>query len=396
MKLARKYQLKKWSVSLGVTAICFVAIGAFDRAVNDQALLGRFIVSPPPADSAEVTALEDQRSNPFSVKSQSDEVAQSLTLQASLELPQAVLSMVEAGRFGDAKAFLLAAASTAVNAADDAGLAKNLSHLGELALIQSDIDTAEVYLAEALDVYQQIGDEVSEAGVYVQMGRLHLVARQRARKASDAYDTLLISRWKISHGQFYSAEQDLIRVAESNLELNRYGAAASAYETLLKGYATEQDLYQAQLSGLEAIRLHAASGQVYKARSLVSQMRSLGIDDAVFPEIEAEIQTLNHEFQQSILAIGAARDYALLYNQLQARGDVVNAWRFRQQAGESLARASMRAQYRRQPDVLVELYKSNDSMDRARDSLERANNLFRRHGLDSELEKSRRLQAGIF
>lgn len=395
MNFASYYRLKKWAVSLGVMVICLFGIGAFDHAVIDQAFFSRFIVSPPLLDRPGVIATNIQPVSPFSVKesSRSEEL---LADEAFLTLPPAVVLLMEQGRFEEAKAYLLAAASDAVNAGNDAGLAENLSHLGELALAQSDIDTAEVYLTEALDVYQQTGDEIAEAGVYVQMGRLHLVARQRARQASDAYDTLLIARWKISHGQFYSAEQDLIQVAERNLALRRFGAAASAYETLLRGYTTEQDLYQAQLAGLEAIRLHAASGQVFKARALVTQMQKVGIDESVFPEMESEIEKLNEEFQRSILAIGAARDYALLYNQLQARGDVVNAWRFRQQAGESLAKASTRAQYRRQPDVLVELYRSNRSMDRAQDSLERANHLFRRHGLDGQLSRSRQLQAEIF
>lgn len=286
---------------------------------------------------------------------------------------------------------LLEIATQAVSNSEDQALAGVLAELGELSLIEADIDTAEVYLAEALDLFVQQENEVAEAGVYMQMGRLHLLARQRARVASNAYDTLLVSRWKISHGQFYAAEADLLRVADNNLQLQRVGAAASTFETLYRGYHSVGERYRAQAAGIEAIKLYASSGRVFDARALQKKMIEHGIDSAVFTALAPELERLKQEFEDSVQALGTARDQELLYNQLQARGDVVNAWRFRQQAHASLAKASKRAQYRSQPDVLAELYRSNRSIENAELSLVKAAELYDEYGFDtSNLKRLKR------
>jgi len=97
-----------------------------------------------------------------------------------------------------------------------------------------------------------------------------------------------------------------------------------------------------------------------------------------------------------VQAIGAARDYAQLYNQLLARGDALQAWRFRQQAEQSLANVSKRAQYRRQPDVLVQLYRSNRNMDSALTSLQKANAVYSRYGSTEGVQRSQQLRAQIY
>ena len=143
------------------------------------------------------------------------------------------------------------------------------------------------------------------------------------------------------------------------------------------------DRYQAQLAGVEAIRLHASAGRMFDVEALQQRMRHEGISESVFEELAPELTALTAEFTDSVKAIGVARDQALLYNQLQARGDVVNAWRFREQANASLAKASQRAQYRSQPDVLAELYRSNSRMDNARDSLLKAQQLYQQYDIDT-------------
>ena len=112
-------------------------------------------------------------------------------------------------------------------------------------------------------------------------------------------------------------------------------------------------------------------------------------------KVERELDLHFREYENSVLAIGAARDYSQLYNQLASRGDALQAWRFRQQAEQSLDQASSRARYRRQPDVLVNLYLSNDSMKRALSSLQKADAVYSRYGLD-DVDRSRRLQDQIY
>ncbi len=334
--------------------------------------------------SASVT---QQTKSPFTVVA-GDRSAARKAMEPVLSMPVVALSadvqaLIELNKFQRARALLLNQASDAVAAGDDKSLAATLSELGEVSLLEEDIDTAEVYLAEALEVFEQLDDEVAQASVYMQFGRLHLLSRQRARLASGAYDSLLIARWKIAHGQFYSAEADLYRVAESNLGLKRFGAAASAYETLYRGYMKVGDHYQAQVAGVEAIKLHTSAGRMFDAEAMQQRMRNQGISESVFDALAPELDALTSEFENSVKAIGVARDQALLYNQLQARGDVVNAWRFREQANASLAKASKRAQYRSQPDVLAELYRSNASMNSARDSLLKAQRLYQQYDIDT-------------
>ncbi len=380
------------SVIAGVMSVCVIGVIHYVRLAGNDSAATESKHSLASGASAESEVVH----SPFNILQSNDELIATIHSSQAIRFSGSVAGLIEDGDFAGAKKQLLELASLAVEAGDQATLARVLAELGELALVQTDIDAAELYLAEALDVYQQLGDEISTAGVFMQFGRLHLLSRERARQASDAYDQLLIARWRISHNQFDRAEQDLKKIASTNLELNRFGAAASAYETLFSGYSKTQQYDQAQSAGLEAARLHAASGRVFEAEAMLEKMRQQGISDSVFEGFEAEIDRLTQEFEDSVNAIAVAKDQEQLYNQLLARGDVVQAWRFREKAEQSLARASSRAQYRRQPDVLVELYRSNDSMSNARSSLQRAQEVYLRYGLESEARQSENLQARIY
>lgn len=336
----------------------------------------------PLVHSSTATAIRDNTDNTQPVVIQPVETLPLLPLPA-MALSSETQALLDRGGIEWTRQQLLDIATTAVGNGDDYQVARLLAELGELSLIEADIDTAEMYLAEALDLFVQQENEVAEAGVYMQMGRLHLLTRQRARVASNAYDTLLVSRWKISQGQFYSAETDLLRVADNNLRLQRFGAAASTFETLYRGYLGVGDIYQAQAAGVEAIRLYASSGRMFDVQALQQKMIAQGIDRSVFTALAPELERLRQEFENSVKALGTARDQEQLYNQLQARGDVVNAWRFRQQAHASLAKASKRAQYLSQPDVLAELYRSNRSMQSAQHSLRKASDLYDEYGFDT-------------
>ena len=348
-----------------------------------------FVISRPEPDLAPAPAAV---SMPVPLAVQIDDVISA----TKPDLSPAIESLSASGEFQRAKSVLLDRALVAVEDADQSALAFHLGELGELALLEGDLGMADVYLSEALELYDELGDELQVAGIHVQYGRLHLYARQRARRASDSYDQLLISRWKISEGRFREAEDQLKDIVATSLSLDRFGAAASAYETLYKGYSREFDTLQAHSAGIEAIKLHAASGNTHHANRLLEQLKSDGLSGPDADEVGRQLNAHYREYEASVKAIGAAQDYGQLYNQLLSRGDALQAWRFRQQAEESIANVSRRARYRRQPDVLVELYRSNFSMDRAVSALQKASAVYSRHGLQEGVNRSQQLQGQIY
>lgn len=374
---------KCWSISIVLASVIAIAF------------VHRFIVSSVPSDYATPVVEDAVVASPFAtvpLTAQLDEVISATRPVLSAEIE----SLSLAGHYQQAKDRLLDAALQAVAEGDNESLALYLSELGELALLQGDLGMAEVYLAEALELYEQSNDELKLAGVHIQMGRLHLYVRQRARRASDSYDQLLLSRWNISHGRFRESEDTLRQVVDTNLKLNRYGAAASTYETLFRGYSKENDTEAAQLAGIEAIKLHATSGRLHQANRLLDILVDNGMTDFEAEKIARQMEQHHSEYEASIRAIGESRDYVQLYNQLLARGDALQAWRFRRQAEQSLTNATKNAQHRRQADVLVELYRSNTSMSNALTSLQKANAVYSRYGLAEGVKRSRQLREQIY
>ena len=380
--------IRRKAPSISIVLLSVVSIGVVHHFFSNATLVTP--VTP------EVSELEQAFSvspfTPLPLPAQLDEViaATRPVLSADIE----TLSVT--GEFQLAKSTLLERAVQAVAAADNVSLALNLGELGELALLQGDLGMAEVYLSESLELYEEYGDELQVAGIHIQIGRLHLYARKRARKASDSYDQLLISRWKISQGRFAETEAVLKEVVKANLELNRFGAAASALKTLYDGYYRDYNILEAQNVGVEAINLYAASGNLHAARSMLTTLKNNGLSRLDEEQITYQLQRHYEDYEASVQAIGAARDYAQLYNQLSSRGDALQAWRFRQQAEQSLSQASKRAQYRRQPDVLVELYRSNSSMDSALVALRKAGDLYGRNGIDEGVDRSQQLRKQIY
>jgi uncharacterized protein HemY len=100
-----------------------------------------------------------------------------------------------AGDVEQARERLLDVAVQSVSSDDQKTLGQALSLLGELALGEQDFDTAQVYLHEALDVYQFLGDSIGEAGIPLQLGKMHLILRERERAqvAGHAYDRMLLA-----------------------------------------------------------------------------------------------------------------------------------------------------------------------------------------------------------
>jgi len=311
-----------------------------------------------------------------------DRVEQSLRSDTLLSIEQIdadLAGLMQLGEYGLVRERLLQYAADAVASGERVLLGGVLSLLGQVAIEEQDLDTAEVYLLESLDVLQNERDQVGVAQAYMQLGRVHLKSRQMARKAGNAYDRLLVARWQLSQHDYATAAENLHLVIADSLSINRFGAAASAYDTLARLHTATGSTYEAEKAALQAASLYASSGQPHRARALLRNL------DAVEPwrvaEIEAEIERNYAEFKNNVEQIERARDYQRLYHYYQVKGDERRAWRLRLLAGRSLAKASRRAMYHRQPDVLAVLYNSNFAKERARSYLDRARRTFDDTGL---------------
>jgi hypothetical protein len=303
--------------------------------------------------------------------------------------------LLEQKEYGLLRDHLLNKAAQAVADGDKIQLGHVMSLLGQLSIEEQDLDSAEVYLMEALDVYQSLGDSVGAAQVYIQLGRGRLKSRELARTAGDTYDRLLVARWQLSQGQHAVAEQNFRYVVDKSLAVSRYGSAASAYYSLVQLYTHDGNTFEAEQAAMEAARLYAASGQLRRARATIIPLRQAGVEEWRLNNIEQEIDRSYTEFEASVHQIERARDYRQLYNHYRAQGDQDRAWKLRLLASKSLKNVSKRAMYHRQPDALALLYVSNDDMGRAKDYFDIAKQTFDSEGLESLSAQAERLKGQI-
>ena len=290
---------------------------------------------------------------------------------------------------------LLQVAARAVETGDQAKLGGVLSLLGQLSIEERDFDSAEVYLMEALDVYEEAGNTFGAAQVHMHLGRMHLKLRQRARTAGQVYDRTLLARWQLTHGRYDSAEQNLIFAIDENLSIDRFGAAASAYNSLVRLYTEVGDSYEAQRAAMQAARLYAASGQMDNAAATVAKLEQAGMEDWRLFDIEHEIERRYQEFRANVEQINRVQDYRRLYHHYRSQGDERRAWRLRLQASRSLRKVSKRAMYHRIPDVLALLYISNDDKVRARDYFDLAGETFDLEGHEDLWSQTQKLKGEI-
>lgn len=291
---------------------------------------------------------------------------------------------------------LLLQASEAVGQDNNLLFGESMKMLGVNALRTQDIDSASLYLDEALEIYEELGDEMGIANVELLRGELNLKKRAQARRAALAYDSLQQARWKVSHGQFYNALDQLHHIVQENLALNRFGAAAAAYQTIYKGYADHGQLYEAQQAGIEIVKLHASSGRPLKASAMIEQLQANGLDESTVQQLTQDNLNLQLEYEESVTQMGRARDYQQLYHYFISAGDPVRAWQFRLKAQASLRSVSKRAMHRSQTGVLALLYTSNDHMESAQRSLDRAQRLFTSNDRPELSEASETLQELVF
>lgn len=295
---------------------------------------------------------------------------------------------------------LLRHAALAAKEQDEQALGDGFALLGLHALRLGDGDGALVYLEEALDTFEFLGNESAIAGVELLRGKVNVQKRELARTAALAYDDLQIAGWTIAQGRFHDSVEKLQKIIDTNLSMDRYGAASAAYDYLYRGYTEQGQLAEAQTAGIEIVRLQASSGRPLKATAMLEKLRHDGLDEDSVKSLQYEISQLQGEYENSVQQIGKARNYQQLYHHFINAGDPVRAWQFRIKASSSLRDVSKRAMYKRQAGVMALLYNSNDEMRDARRSLQRARSVF--ETLDSNqfadefIETSDELQQRIY
>ena len=320
----------------------------------------------------------------------------SKTEQTVREIGEDLATLLKNKEFSLLRDNLLNKAAQAVTDGDKSRLAHVLSLLGQVAIEEQDLDAAEVYLLEALDVYETLSDKVGSAQIYMQLGRTHVKAREIARTAGDSYDRLLIARWQLSEQHYAAAEQNLKHVIDKSLAVNRFGAAASAYYSLVQLYTRSKSTFQAEQAAMEAAKLYAASGQLKRAYDTIAQLKLAGVEAWRVYDIEQEINRSYKEFEHSVQQIERAKDYRQLYYHYRSQGDQKRAWKLRLLASKSLKNVSKRAMFHRQPDALALLYISNTDMGRAKDYFDRAQQTFDSKGLQELSSQTEKLKDQIF
>lgn len=291
---------------------------------------------------------------------------------------------------------LLQSASENANRGSYQKMAKQLLQLGSISVQALNLIEAELYAEEALTIGKKIGSKPLMAQSYQQLGHINIVRRNLARRSAHAYDSLLIVRNRIAMGQFSDTQSTLGMIIDDNMALGRYGAAASAWETLALFYDKQYDDYLADQARMEAARLFASSGSINRARSLAESISTRGYDVQNATDLKAEIESLALTHEQDKHRTAAARDLKSLYYHYLERGDDKKAWEFRLKAAQVLLKNNNQAMFYRQPDVLAVLYKSNQSMDLAKKYLQQAESLFGEAGMLESVEKTRSMQSLVF
>ena len=307
-----------------------------------------------------------------------------------------IRDLLHQGKFKQARTQLLEVAAASILQDDQIRLGDTLQLLGEVAINQQELSTAEIYLQEALYLAMEQNNVVGTARCYQLLGQLNIRARELARRAAYTYDELWQARNSIARGLYQGVNDNLQQVIQDNLEIKRYGAAADAWEALASLHEKVHDGYQAQQARIEAARLFAATGQMNHVHRLIDGLDRSLISDHDLGDIEREIDGLFQQHQQDLIKTSQARDYQMLYHHYLRIGQLERAWEFRIKSAETLANTSDRSVFQRQADVIAVLYNSNFAMDRAKRYLDRAGKIFDDSGLPDGLEQTREMEALIY
>ncbi len=307
-----------------------------------------------------------------------------------------IRELLQQGKFKQARTQLLEVAAASMLSDDQSQLGNTLLLLGEVAINQQELATAEVYLQEALYLAMSRDDVVGTARCYQLLGQLNIRARELARRAANTYDELWQARNSIARGIYQGVNENLQAVIRDNLEIRRFGAAADAWEALASLHDKIHDGYQAQQARIEAARLFASTGQITHVRRLIDGLDRSLISDSGMQDIEREIDGLFRRHQQDMVKTSQARDYQMLYHHYLRIGQPERAWKFRIKSSETLSSTSDRSMFQRQADVIAVLYNSNFAMDRARHYLDQAGKIYDDSGVSDALEQTREMESLIY
>jgi hypothetical protein len=307
-----------------------------------------------------------------------------------------IRELLHQGKYKQARTQLLEIAATAVLQDDQTRLGGTLLLLGEVAINQQELASAEVYLQEALYLAMSHGNVMATARSYQLLGQLNIRARELARQASYTWDDLWQARNSIARGYYQGVNEKLQYVIRSNLEIRRYGAAADAWEALASLHDQVHDGYLAQQARIEAARLFASTGQMTHVHRLIDGLERSFFSDTDMAEIEREMQGLFEEHQNDLVKTSQARDYQMLYHHYLRNGQVERAWEFRIKSSETLANTSDRSMFQRQGDIIAVLYNSNFAMDRAKQYLDQAGAIYSDGGVSEMLEQTWEMESLIY
>jgi hypothetical protein len=307
-----------------------------------------------------------------------------------------IRDLLHQGNYKAARTLLLEVAAAAVLQDDQPRLGKTLRLLGDVAINQQELATAEIYLQEALYLSMSNDDLMGTGRSYQLLGQLNIRARELARQAANTYDELWQARNSIARGFYRGVDENLQQVIQKNLEIRRYGAAADAWEAKAALHDQVQDGYQAQQARIEAARLFASTGQTNHVRRLIDGLDRSLISDSDLSDVETEIDALFRQHQQDLVKTSQAHDYQMLYHHYLQNGELERAWRFRIKSSETLANTSDRSMFQRQADIIAVLYNSNFAMHRAKQYLDRASNIYADSGVTEMLDQTREMESLIY
>jgi len=370
-----------------------------DRATAAQASSQLHPSTNPQADNNASQSTEDVRAQHERRRAEGKEkrlTARTLAQHLPFNLSESHLDLLAAGDTATVTQELLELSAQAVREGRDDILGRTIAQLGSLSLLAKDVEAADVYLDEALEIFDLSDDELGTAGVELLRGQLNIERRWQAREAAYAQEDMQLAGWKIANDRFGEAVPALRTAIETNLELDRFGAAAAAYEQLYKGYLKNNRQSEAIEAATEAARLHASSDRMGRARGLLSDIDNLGADAGLIEQLGAELSTRRQDYESGIRQLGQARNYEQLYHHYLHEGDPVRAWQFRLKSRESLQGVSRVAMHRRQTGIIALLYNSNNDMKNASRSLNTAAKLFTRHSADELKDLSDSLRSEIY
>ena len=313
-----------------------------------------------------------------------------------VNLEQNIRNELTSGRFKQARTRLLETAAVAASDGDNKQVSDTLLLLGEVAIDEQELAAAEVFLQEALDIAIQQGDVMTTAHSYRQLGRLNIKSRELARTAGETYDQLWVVRSQIYQGDYRDVIPDLDRIIDSSLQIRRYGAAASAYETLADFHYRFYNNYQAEQAAFEAAKLYASSGQLAYSRAVVDRLKRNGLQPDQLERLNQEIESLFSQYQEDVVRTAQAKDLQMLYRHYKGRGDYERAWKLRIKASKALAKTGERSIYQRQAEVMAILYTSNYAMQKAKRYLRQAGDLYAAEGADELSEESQGMREFIY